>query len=142
MKSTQWQRWIRSILVSILLLGASSARADIPSAERAVLLEIYAMTNGGSWTNKTGWDTATPGTECTWYGVTCNATPSVTKILLQSNNLVGSLPSDLNNLTNLQELNLQENGLSGTLPSLAGLTNLTKLSVLVNQLSGPIPALA
>jgi Leucine-rich repeat (LRR) protein len=142
MKPTPWQQWIRSILVAILLLGASSARADIPPAERAVLLEIFAMTNGASWYNKTGWDTATAGTECTWYGVTCNASPSVTKLQLAGNNLVGSLPSDFNNLTNLTDVVIGGNHFNSPIPSLTGLTSLKSFFADSSELTGPIPSLA
>ena len=47
---------------------------------------------------------------------------------------------ELGNLSNLEELSLNDNQLSGTIPvELANLTNLRDLNFGVNQLSGTIP---
>ncbi|KAA8527890.1 hypothetical protein F0562_035241 [Nyssa sinensis] len=61
---------------------------------------------------------------CKWTGVTCDNSNRVTSISLASKSLSGSLPSDLNQLTQLKTLALQSNRLSGSLPSLANLTSL------------------
>ncbi len=47
------------------------------------------------------------GTECGWYGVTCNAAQdSVVGLSLSGNQLSGSIPSTLGNPTNLRRLRL------------------------------------
>jgi hypothetical protein len=64
----------------------------------------------------------------------------MTSLLLYSNQLSGSVPVELGNLTNLTLLDLSANGLSGTIPAeLGNLTNLTLLNTSSNQLSGRIP---
>ncbi|RDX68305.1 Receptor-like kinase TMK4, partial [Mucuna pruriens] len=60
---------------------------------------------------------------CEWKGVKCS-TNSVTSINLALMKLSGTLPPDLNSLSQLTTLSLQGNALSGALPSLANLTML------------------
>jgi parallel beta-helix repeat protein len=115
--------------------------------ERDALIDLYNSTNGDSWTNNSGWKTppvdtdgfAMPGTECTWFGITCDGSDHVIKIELV-NNLVGTIPLTLVNLTNLQYLQLNSNQLSGGIPTeLGALTNLQYLYLGINQLTGSIP---
>jgi len=119
----------------------SDAHAAIPAQERSALIDLYNSTNGANWTDKTNWLGA-PGTECTWYGITCDAgSTNVTFINMGNNNLSGSIPSSLGNLTNLQGLALTSTPLNGSIPTQLG--NLTHLGVLYlssNQLSGDIPS--
>ena len=125
--------------VNNLVLAA--AHAAIPVAERTVLLNLYTSTGGPAWSTNTNWNGAS-GTECTWHGVTCNVGgTSVTGIDLHFNNLTGSLPGNLQNLTNLASFDVYSNHLTGSIPALTGLTNLSSFWVSSNQLTGPIPAL-
>ena len=138
------------VVISILLAGFGlSALAAIPASQRQALIALYNATGGDSWTNRTGWKTppldsdgfAMPGTENTWYGVTTGASnTTVTGINLSSNNLVGSLPSSISDLTGLTALNLHTNLLSGSLPaSLGSLTGLTLLHLYQNSFTGSLP---
>ena len=100
-KNATQHRLALSAILFLLAAGATAVQAAIPASERAVLLDLYASTNGGSWTESSGWGGAV-GTECTWYGVTCDAGGNTVKfIVLQQDNLSGSLPA-LTGLTNLQ----------------------------------------
>lgn len=60
-------------------------------------------------------------------------------LLMYANNLTGTLPSDLSNMTNLNAFYCNENQLTGPLPNLNGLSNLFIINCGDNQLSGPIP---
>ncbi|MFI5142495.1 MAG: leucine-rich repeat domain-containing protein [Thermoanaerobaculales bacterium] len=115
------------------------ARA-IPASERQALVDLYTITNGASWTHNTNWNGAA-GTECSWYGVTCDSGgTTVQQLKLGSNNLVGTLPATLGSLINLQILHLYSNRLSGSIPNeLGNLTNLQWLELSHNQLTGSIP---
>src|SRR3954470_11861562 len=74
------------------LLSLENAHAAISAQERAGLIALYNSTGGNAWTHNTNWNGAA-GTECTWYGVTCDATSShVSAIQLHSNHMVGSIP--------------------------------------------------
>ncbi len=112
---------------------------EIPRAECDALVDLYNSTNGPSWTHNTGWlSTYTP---CTtpWYGVTCSG-GHVTELNLNSNHLVGSIPSTLSNLSSLQDLGLSTNQLTGSIPaSLGSLSSLKFLNLSGNQLTDGIP---
>ncbi|XP_010246967.1 PREDICTED: receptor-like kinase TMK4 [Nelumbo nucifera] len=70
---------------------------------------------------------------CIWTGITCDNTNRVTGINLPKKSLGGSLPPDLNQLTQLRLLYLQNNAISGDLPSLANLTNLIEINLNSNK---------
>jgi hypothetical protein len=117
-----------------------TANATIPLSERVVLVNIYSSTNGAGWISSAGWN-GTLGTECSWYGITCDAAQGhVTAIKLNANKLVGTLPS-LGGLTFLQDFEVYSNQLTGSIPTLSGLTALQQFVVSGNRLSGAIPSL-
>lgn len=132
-----------------LLASAGMARAAIPAAERAVLQNLYAYTDGVDWDQKTNWN-GPPGTECSWFGITCDASgTTVTAIDLAGNNLYGSLPS-LSVLTNLESFDIHQtatggiggyNSLLGPIPPLSGLTKLRVFIANDTFFSGSIPPL-
>jgi len=127
---------------STMIVASASAVAAIPAAERQVLLDIYAQTNGANWTPLTAPWTGVAGTECSWTGVTCDVTQSsVTGISLARQKLTGSLPNSLNQLTSLNTFNASGNRITGPIPSLTGLVNLQYLDLSRNEFSGSIPSL-
>jgi hypothetical protein len=143
MKRTLSPHRIASLMVSILLaLVTTAVQADIPVGEQTALHNLYASTNGASWTNNTNWRNGA-GTECTWFGVTCDAGgTTVTGINLSINKLTGTLPARLlNTLPNLVTFYVAGNQLTGAIPALTDLTNLQTFHVDFNQLTGTIPAL-
>ncbi|KAK9065055.1 hypothetical protein SSX86_016438 [Deinandra increscens subsp. villosa] len=72
---------------------------------------------------------------CKWQQVQCSRDNRVTRIQFGNQDLHGSLPQTLNNLTQLQVLEFQNNQLTGSLPSLAGLTQLQNLLLSRNNFS-------
>src|SRR5689334_11732498 len=76
---------LRVAMLCAALLGISTvASATIPGTERQALIDLYNSSNGDTWTANTNWcngfcpASGTPifnaaGTECTWFGVTCDA---------------------------------------------------------------------
>ena len=63
-----------------------------------------------------------------WYGVTTNASGQVTRLNLANNRLNGTLPTALEDLTNLTALSLNNNQLSGAIPAALGsLSSLTPI---------------
>jgi hypothetical protein len=98
--------------------------------DRAALVAIFNATNGPSWRNTANkWNTDRPID--TWFGVTV-ANGRVTGINLINNGLVGSLPEQTLELSELRSLNLRENNIVG-IPDLSGLP-LTTLDVRGNRL--------
>lgn len=127
-----------------LLALAAPAQAAVPAAERSALVALYNATGGARWTDRTGWAGAA-GTECSWAGVACGVSgntggTTVTGLDLSENNLVGSLPASLKNLTNLQSLQLGLNQISGALPrELGSLSKLAFLDLPFNRIAGGLP---
>ena len=110
---------------------------DGPSAADTVaLMALYNSLGGDDWSENTSWGTATP--LITWGQVNTDSNGRVTGLELGNNNLVGTLPEELGDLTELTTLYLWDNGLSGPIPDLSGLTELTTLSLSSNQLTGEI----
>ena len=110
-----------------------------PRTDRAALVALYNAAGGANWTNNTNWLSARPLDE--WHGVTTDSNGRVTELNLGFNELSGTIPSELGNLSNLSTLDLGVNRLSGTIPSeLGNLSNLWSLVFWGNQLSGTIPS--
>ncbi|XP_077250841.1 uncharacterized protein LOC143890150 [Tasmannia lanceolata] len=64
----------------------------------------------------------------------------LTSLQFQYNQLIGTIPSEIGLLSNLQILRLYGNQLSGSIPPTIGnLTNLDRLRLSQNNLTGPIP---
>jgi len=108
------------------------------------LMALYNSTDGPNWTDNTGWMGGAAGTNCDpcngWFGVTCSG-GRVTELGLTSNQLSGSIPAELENLSSLTRLWLDRNQLSGMIPvELGNISSLTRLDLAFNQLSGSIPS--
>ncbi len=107
-----------------LLVAVDDAISSYLSAQREVLIELYNNTDGTNWTNKANW-LGPEGTECTWFGVTCDSQGFITSINLKANGLKGNLPAELGDLFQLRNLDISNNDLSGVVPTeLLNLTNL------------------
>ena len=131
-----------ALLALVSLASTVPATAAIPLSERQVLIDLYNSAGGANWSHNNGWLGAV-GTECTWAKVQCNVEKThVVKLLLSSNYLVGNLPSSLSSLTNLTNLDVYSNVLTGPIPSLMGMTNLVYFLANSNDLTGAIPSLA
>ena len=105
------------------------------TSDSLALVSLYNSTDGDNWTNR--WNLMQPIN--TWYGVTM-ANDRVTRINLNSNNLVGTIPRELGSLDQLQYLNLVNNQLSGSIPpELGDLAQLQRLILKDNKLNDTIP---
>ena len=135
-----WNDWVPSIHIFPQQEGYGFTNLGIGenSRDREALMAFYNATGGQHWSKQTNWGTEQPLE--TWYGITTNEN-GVSHIKLESNQLSGEIPAEIENLTNLTALYLRSNQLSGEIPTEIG--NLTKLNYLglgSNQLSGEIPA--
>lgn len=143
----------RMVVLSLCAGTLIPVHAAISSGERQILIDLYTSAGGNGWTQNTKWCSGacpisgsptfnTSGTECTWYGISCDSADShVVAIALADNKLSGTLPA-LGALTHLQYFNVASNVLSGSIPTLAGLAQLQTFYADDNQLSGTVPNLS
>lgn len=129
----------RSVISSFAAVDTDAELEPEGPTDRDILIALYDATNGDNWTNNTNWCTNAPLSE--WYGVTLDYSQErVQYIHLFYNNLVGSIPEEIGNLTELYTLDLSGNTLTGEIPSSIG--NMHILGYLYlnnNQLTGSIP---
>jgi len=110
---------------------------DVPRIECEALVALYQSTNGAGWYHNDNW--LVTNTVDTWRGISIFS-GHVSSIDLYNNQLNGSIPTELGNLSNLSGLDLGDNKLSGSIPAeLGNLSNLEELYLGWNQLSGSIP---
>ncbi len=110
--------------------------SQISEVEKQALIDLYQNTNGDTW--NTSWDLSKDVS--TWQGVSIENN-QVVGIKMLFNNLDGTIPTTIGNLTNLRVLELSFNKLTGTLPeSLGKLSQLEVLAFNGNFLTGSIPA--
>ena len=122
-----------------LFLGINARIEEVHSA----LSALFVSTGGGGWRRKSGWDITmvpTPSQLAQWYGVTA-IHGALVDLTLGGNNLRGTLPAELRDLSGLQGLNLCCNNISGEIPSeLGSLSGLQRLQLGQNSLTGTIPS--
>ena len=117
--------------------------------DRDALISLYNSTGGDSWSGNSGWKGAPtledgfnsdPCAAPLWFGVTCQG-DRVTELDLDTNQLMGQIPSELGSVSNLTYLILDTNQLTGAIPEeLGNLTNLEFLYLYDNELTGEIPS--
>ncbi|KAL9322271.1 hypothetical protein ACSQ67_010324 [Phaseolus vulgaris] len=123
--------------------------ATIPEDEVKVMKEIAETLGKKDWdfsvdpcSGQRNWSVEVKGFE---NAVTCNCHFAnatichVVSIVLKSQNLSGTLPSELVRLPYLQEIDLSRNYLNGTIPAQWGFMKLVNIVLEFNQLSGELP---
>ena len=128
--------------ISLLLLASTdpSLASDEILLNRYVLIILFLSMGGKNWTNNDGWLETNDSCTCCFYGVRCEG-ESVVAIGLPDNKLVGTIPSELALLPALSSLDLSGNqNVFGTLPTVLGqLTNLVFVSLSASSITGTIP---
>ncbi|KAL4561078.1 hypothetical protein LXL04_033240 [Taraxacum kok-saghyz] len=76
---------------------------------------------------------------CTWEGINCDKSSRVTSINIASKSLTGTLPPEINQLSQLKNLAVQRNFLSGDLPTLANLTLIEQVILDTNNFTSIPP---
>lgn len=124
-----------------------SGLKEVLEKEREALIAFYKATGGDNWTHNDNWCSDKPVSE--WYGINVYDISTgepfnsrrVKSIHLPINNLVGELPKELFNLSELKDIYITDNyGLQGVIPKEIGqLNKLERLLLYSNSLSGDIP---
>ena len=132
---TAWYWFVGAVLLGTPAVGSGQGTV---ADDRSALEALYDATDGANWRSNDNWKTDEPLGQ--WFGVTTDSAGRVTDLRLDTNELSGTIPDQLGNLTSLETLILVTNELSGTIPDqLGNLTSLKRLSLGDNQLSGTIP---
>ena len=150
-----------TIIISLIIIYCSTTTAQVLQQASLALVAFYNSTGGPDWNNNSNWLT---GPVSTWYGVTVEG-ERVIELSMYSNNLIGNIPQEVENLTSITKFTLGHHpGLGGNIPeifdnysqikifgigncSMTGTipygiwncSNLSNLSLWENNLSGPIP---
>ncbi|MCY3944281.1 MAG: Ig-like domain-containing protein [Gemmatimonadetes bacterium] len=106
--------------------------------DRAALAALYEATDGRNWSNSDNWLTEASLED--WHGVDTDADGRVIQLNLVDNGLSGTIPAELGDLKALTGLDLLVNDLSGTVPNELGyLSSLQRLDLSYNKLTGALP---
>jgi len=80
-------------------------RLDDAEDERSILEKFYAETGGSKWwKDRTGW--LENNDVCTWFGIRCTPSGTVTEIEFDTNHLNGTIPSEIFLLPDLTQLDI------------------------------------
>ncbi len=137
--------------ISLPYNGASinfGFKKDCPHPDYIALRDLYISTNGPQWTNTLAGDLQwlvdcdpcglIDGTP--WKGIECNNMGRVDVINLNNNNLEGSLPPSIGQLSELEWFNVNRNKLSGNLPpEICNLNRMLHFVISNNMFSGNFP---
>ncbi|MDE0474187.1 MAG: hypothetical protein OXI50_06480 [Gammaproteobacteria bacterium] len=144
-RSRVWAVGLCTLLLAVCSDGDDPAMPSPPHPEetdiagRDALIAFYNATGGPNWHEGRNW--LTSERIRFWHGVSTNSDGFVTELVLDDNNLSGTLPPELGDLTQLRRLVLDDNELTGPIPpELGQLSRLTRLDLSWNGLSGTIPA--
>jgi len=113
-----------------------------PPSQVEALIALYNSTGGPKW-SPVQWNISSDPCLDGWEGIKCDQYNNVYTVSLQNNNLVGTIPSDIENLPALQFLYLSSNRIAGSIPaSLGTLVGLQQVGLDQNNLTGNIPSFA
>jgi len=128
----------KKIILSLFFIFGVNSKSvfAVSEGDSLALIALYDSTDGDNWANNTNWKTDPVST---WFGVVVFE-DRVTRLQLFNNQLTGSIPPEIGNLSNLTLLELYENQLTGSIPpEIGNLTNLRESYLDQNQLTGSIP---
>jgi Leucine-rich repeat (LRR) protein len=121
----------------ILVLTSAYSQEYGRELDSLALVALYDSTDGANWNSNENWLSGEPIDN--WHGVTV-VDNRVTQLSLRSNNLNGTIPVEICNLTALENLDFYVNSLIGPIPEdIGNLYHLVRLYLNHNQLEGNIP---
>lgn len=123
------RRVIALTILLIFYIGMLSAQCD-RQRDSLALVALYNSTDGPNWTNTWDLSRSMDG----WGGVTLSVEGCIVELSLQNNNLIGKVPIEISQLTELVEFNLGNPSIGSNLidkipKGLFELKNLTRLDL-------------
>lgn len=126
------------ILLACSLFFFISARAQVVESDSLALVSFYNATGGTEWLVDSNWLSDSPVSQ--WHGVYID-NQRVTDLYLYNNNLTGSIPDAIGDLTALRNFSFTSNALTGTIPAALGnCPELNSIDLSDNALTGNFPA--
>lgn len=125
---------MKQFLLAFFLLFNFQSFSQTLEGDRLALVALYNAANGPAWINNNWLIPGTPGDKpCGWSGVGCE-NGRITSLDVSGENLQGTLPSAIGNLTALKKLLINARysttTLTGYIPvELGNLTNLEELDI-------------
>lgn len=108
------------------VFGSSFCLSAERAQEKQILEKLYDSTDGKEWHNSDMWkDDAFD--YCDWHGITCSSDSIVESIILGSNHLVGTVPTEIFQLSGLRNLWLYSNPIDFSFVGIDQATNLRSL---------------
>jgi hypothetical protein len=101
----------------------------VPEQDSLALIALFDSTNGAGWTDNSGWKTLFVED---WKGISLNNF-RVVGISLPANNLGGTVPGQIVDMTELEAIDLSNNKIT-KLEDITGLTKLTGVNMSANKL--------
>ncbi|KAH7865165.1 hypothetical protein Vadar_003054 [Vaccinium darrowii] len=140
MEPSNFFRWIVLVLLISVLESAIASNTSGNETDRIALLDFKNHITQDPFQIMSSWNDSLHF--CNWVGVKCNPTKGrVTILNLESQNLFGSIPPSIGNLTFLTGINLVNNSFHGEIPQEIGrLIRLQHLNLSYNSFSGKIPS--
>ena len=119
---------------------SGTATITVELVERDALLKLFEDLNGNAWTNNENWGTRTSLDR--WHGVETDSAGNVIRLKLDENGLSGEIPTEVKLLERLEWLDLSFNeDIRGEVPlGIGELEHLVRLFLHHNSLTGTIPS--
>jgi len=133
---------MKLLSIASFLIGFTIVFAQVTPLEKRGLIALHEATGGLNW--RIPWNITSDPCINLWNGLQCRPIGGnqfqVWSVILQGNNLVGTIPTEIGLLTNVQFLYLSGNTISGTIPSdIGNLLQIVQIGFDKNLLTGGFP---
>ena len=100
-------------------------------SQKEILKKFYSELNGPDWDENDNWEDA-GASVCSYHGISCvdgsnSFLDSIESIVLESNNLVGTVPTEIFDLPDLREIKLKSNDITFSYDGIENAKKLTRL---------------
>ena len=100
-------------------------------SQKEILKKFYSELNGPDWDENDNWEDA-GASVCNYHGISCadgsnSMLDSIESIVLESNNLLGTVPTEIFDLPDLREIKLKSNDITFNYDGIENAKNLVRL---------------